>query len=114
MGPDGKLTHFLTSRAPLFNNQNQVIGLVGISMDVTEKKAREETLLETKMQLEKAGEAKTEFIANISHDLRTALTGILGLSQSLERNLQDDVNRADAKLLSESAHQMLGIINNII
>jgi two-component system aerobic respiration control sensor histidine kinase ArcB len=114
IGPSAEETYFLTSRVPLFNNNDHVIGVVGISTDITDKKIAEKNLLDAKIRLEKAGEAKTEFIANISHDLRTSLTGILGLSQSLEKRSQDETNRADARLLLNATQQMLEVINNIV
>jgi len=37
-GADGKLIHFLTSRVPLYNHDNTIIGVIGISIDITNHK----------------------------------------------------------------------------
>jgi two-component system, OmpR family, aerobic respiration control sensor histidine kinase ArcB len=68
--------NFLTSRVPLSNNEGKVIGVAGISVDIT-------ALKEAREAAEAANKAKSEFIANMSHDLRLPLTGILGLTEGL-------------------------------
>lgn len=72
ISPEGKLTHFLTSRVPIRDEHNNVTGVVGISIDITELK-------ETQAELKKA-EARIEGMvslsASIAHELRTPLSAI--------------------------------------
>lgn len=83
--PDGKKIYYSTSRVPLHDKNGKVIGIVGISTDITEIKL-------TQKKLEKANKVKDEFIANMSHDIRTPITGAVGMIQGLI-NLADETKR---------------------
>lgn len=81
---DGRVIYFLTSRVPLFNQTGEVMGVVGISIDITERKKMEENLLKAKQAAEVANKIKTEFLENMRHDIRTPLTGILGFASAIK------------------------------
>jgi signal transduction histidine kinase len=73
---DGKKHTHLSKKEPLLDEKNNVIGVIGISMDITQRKRLEE-------QLKISNAVKKEFIANMSHDLRTPITGIMGMFTDL-------------------------------
>ena len=79
----GNQAHYLTKKVPLRDETNTVIGLIGISIDITVEKALKAELLLEKERALAASKAKSEFIANMSHDIRTPLTGILGMADRL-------------------------------
>lgn len=78
------MRHYLSHKRPLRNLNDEIIGLVGISIDITEEKALKDALMIEKEKALAASRAKSDFIANMSHDLRTPLTGISGLSEHLQ------------------------------
>ena len=62
----------------------------------------------------KANEAKSHFLANISHEIRSPLNVIIGLSESLEESIQD-LNQKDlVRLVSKSGMHLLSVINDVL
>lgn len=105
---------YITIKAPLLDKQNNLIGVVGISYDISDRKLQEIELKKAKEDAEVANKAKTEFIMNISHDIRTPFSGIIGLSEYLEQGETDEKKRDALQDISTSGKKVLGLINNII
>tara|TARA_B100001093_G_scaffold516179_1_gene594343 strand:- start:4502 stop:6568 length:2067 start_codon:yes stop_codon:yes gene_type:complete len=108
-----KRTYFST-KSPLFTDAGDVIGILGTSIDITERKNIENKLIESQKKAEVASHAKTEFLMNMSHDLRTPFSGILGLSQLLHDEEQDSNKKALLGDIVTSGRQLLNLLNEII
>ncbi|MCC5791665.1 MAG: response regulator [Legionellaceae bacterium] len=104
---NGNVIHFLTHRVPILDKNNNILGVVGISIDNTERK-------EMIDKLEHANSAKSQFIANMSHDIRTPLTGIVGLSDILFDTVSKPENKEYAKMLHLSGEQLLSLLNSVL
>ncbi|MBA2651066.1 MAG: PAS domain S-box protein, partial [Tatlockia sp.] len=87
---NGKEVIVISNKVPLRNSNGDIIGILGIATDITERKKMEEDLRVAKIASEAANQAKSEFIANMSHDIRTPLTGIIGMTQEMF-NVADDI-----------------------
>lgn len=111
---NGKFIYFLTSRVPLFDKKGNVIGLVGISIDITERKQMEEALIAAKETAEKASMAKTEFISNMSHDIRTPLNGVIGVAELLKKMGGSDIDREYGQMIYLASKQLLDLLNSVI
>src|SRR5207253_3011523 len=73
-----------------------------------------QALREARARAEEASEAKSEFVANISHEMRTPLHGILGMLQlAIERSVSSDVQR-QLDLARRSADSLLRTIYDIL
>lgn len=103
---------FLTKKMPLYS-QGKIIGTIGVSFDITARKKMEQDLKTAKENAELASRAKTDFIANMSHDLKTPLAGIIGISELLTFRLTDE-NREFAESLLMSGRQLLSFIENCL
>lgn len=92
----GNLTYYLTTRAPILDIDGNVLGVVGTSVDITERKKMEQALKVAKLAAEEADKAKSDFIANMSHDIKTPLSGIIGMTEILLHRLSqaEDINFA--------------------
>ena len=72
-------------------------------------------LIAAKQEAEAASNTKSEFLANISHDLRTPLNGILGYAQILSRDPSLDTRTRDAvAIIEKSGNHLLNLINDIL
>lgn len=111
---DGGQRILLTSKVPLFNNYGEVEGVLAIYSDITDRKKMEKELHQAKKTAQAANLAKTEFIANMSHDLRTPLTGIIGMAQLLTEMLNNAEHTQYAIWLKESGEQLLQLANNVL
>lgn len=110
---NGKMIYFLTSRVPIFDKQNNIIGLVGISVDISEIKQAQLTLQAAKTQAEIASREKSEFIANMSHDVKTPLSGIIGISELLTKRLRgEDLELVE--MLMTSGKQLSSFFDNCL
>jgi PAS domain S-box-containing protein len=100
--------------APIRNPENQIIGIIGISLDITDRK-QQEAELRTAKELAEAGTiAKNEFIASISHEFRTPMNGILGLSEMLRGTLLSDKQQELLRGITTSAENLLVLLNDVL
>ena len=78
----GGVKHWLlSSKIPMYNKDGQVIGLLGIGRDITDRKLAEEEIKRKNEELQRLNESKDKFFSIIAHDLRSPFNGFLGLTQ---------------------------------
>ncbi|MGE4567999.1 MAG: response regulator [Bacteroidales bacterium] len=108
--------HFLdTIKCPMFDDAGVVNGLFGISRDITERKAMEQSLLREKERAEESDRLKSAFLHNISHEIRTPMNAIVGFSELLsDPALSSEKERYFCDVILKSSLQLLSIITDII
>ncbi|WED42098.1 PAS domain-containing hybrid sensor histidine kinase/response regulator [Legionella cardiaca] len=111
---DGTERILSTSKVPLINEQGEVYGVLGIYIDITERIKMERILAKAKEEAEISNRAKTEFITNMSHDIRTPVSGIIGISKLLEERVVDSEEKQYAQWINESGEQLLGLLNSVL
>jgi PAS domain S-box-containing protein len=111
---DGQQVVLLTSKVPLLDRKNEVIGILGIYIDITERKEMEEALRIAKEKAEDANLAKTEFIANMSHDIRTPMSGVIGMAKILEEEGDTEKDREYGHVIHTSSERLLLLLNDIL
>ncbi|MCP4756186.1 MAG: PAS domain-containing protein [Proteobacteria bacterium] len=102
---------------PLFNNDGQVAKLAIYSQDITKVRRKEEHLLSAKEKAEAANKAKTEFLASISHELRTPMQGILGFSKLGREKIHETSREKLADYFTEinsSGQRLLTLLDNLL
>ncbi len=112
---DGSQHLLDTLKVGIKNLQGEVIGVLGIARDVTEKHQLIHALQIARDAAEEATQSKSRFLANMSHEIRTPLNAVLGYTQLLIRDR--DINPKQQEKLSAiltSGHKLLDLINDIL
>ncbi len=116
-GQTGKIRWIWTSKLPLRDSQGKVVGIVGISRDMTELKEAQKRLEEAKEAAEFASRAKSQFLANMSHEIRTPLNAIIGISKTLSKYHTDSLTPKQLEgleIVHRSSQRLLLLINGVL
>ena len=95
--------------------------MVGTRLDITERKLAEQTLHDTNLALQRqteaaqaAARAKSEFLATMSHEMRTPMNGVLGMISLLQNTVLDAEQQRRLQLAKTSGESLLTLINDIL
>lgn len=111
--PDGDKT-FESNFIPMQDPQGQITKLMGVTRDITLKHQSESHLLQAKEHAENENLAKSKFMANISHELRTPINGILGASQILAFEDLTSEQTELVDIIHSSSDILLELINDLL
>ncbi len=89
-------------------------GRVGLRVDITEIKAQQAALEESRLAAEAANRAKSAFLANMSHEIRTPMNGVVGMAELLCDTALNEEQRLFAETIRSSGEALLVIINDIL
>jgi signal transduction histidine kinase len=90
-------------------------GMLGLRVDITEMKEQTLALARAKEAAEAANRAKSEFLANVGHEIRTPLHGVLGMTQVLARDEQlTPEQRSRVGLIRQSGEALLELLNDLL
>ena len=112
-------TYKIASIIPLEWDGTKLVKALLASMDVSQEKKAEieshKALKDAYRAAENASRAKTEFLSNMSHDIRTPMNAIVGLTAIAGANIesQDRVVECLGKITKSSRH-LLGLINEVL
>jgi signal transduction histidine kinase len=110
--------HWQISARPLHDQDGQFTGFRGVARDVTWQRSQEQLLLHAKDDAERANAAKSQFLAVISHELRTPINAIVGFSELLSKVDAENLSLARRQeylnTILESAKHLQGLINDIL
>ena len=98
------------------NNERRyiVFGRSDVTKQYEETRCGRERLEAAMRQAESASQSKTNFLARMSHDIRTPLNGIIGMTQlALDEEMTPDA-RDYIKKIDESSHFLLALVNDIL
>jgi two-component system, OmpR family, aerobic respiration control sensor histidine kinase ArcB len=113
IGSSGKKAFYLTRKIPLMDDNNQVEGLLGISLNITHRKKAREALRIALDKSEAANRSKSEFIQNMSHDIRNPLAGIVGMAKILY-DMTTETTQKYALMLVQSSECLMDLLNNVL
>ncbi len=113
-GHDHRSHDAIYRKAALTRHDGSVYGLLGIIIDITERKQIEAAMLVAKEAAEAASQAKSDFLANMSHEIRTPMNGIIGMTELALDTALTEEQREYLGIVKSSAESLLTIINDIL
>lgn len=110
----GEVRWWMVSGAPNYDDAGNLIGSIGIHLDVTERKVLEQELKVSKQNAEESSKAKEAFLANMSHEIRTPLNAIIGMIRELSYENLTENQRTYVEHTSTASQHLLSVLNNIL
>jgi PAS domain S-box-containing protein len=111
---DGRRLPVLVTITTLRDGSGNAFGYMAVLKDITVRKALEESLRSARDSAESAARMKSEFVAMLSHELRTPMTGVLGVIDLLKTEPPDEERRDLLATLDTSAHTLMSLLGDIL
>ncbi|MDT0645122.1 ATP-binding protein [Zunongwangia sp. F260] len=99
---------------PILDLDENVIKVIKIATDITQEILAEKALLQAKEQAEALNIQKDNFIANVSHEIRTPIHAILGFTELLLEQEKDNLRKSYLQSVKTAGDNLLFIINDIL
>ncbi len=106
---------WISDRAfPIRDDAGNLIRVVGIAEDISERKRYEEDLVHAWECADAANRAKSRFLANMSHEIRTPMNGVIGMLQLLQSSSLNAEQLRYVTVAQDSGRALLALIDDIL
>lgn len=102
---------------PLRDSLGQIVGAVGVALDITERKEAEETIAQALERALEASRLKSQLLAKVSHELRTPLGAILGYTELVQSGEFGPISEQQEKVIAkvmDSTHYLTKMVNELL
>lgn len=117
-GQFGSLRFCISHKTPFIDiKTKEILGVAGISLDLTRQKELEALLERKTQELIVALETQERLLNNINHEIRTPLQGIMGISESLTAywdSISDKEKKEYVKSLANSGDRLMNLLSNFM
>ncbi|MDR1125089.1 MAG: response regulator [Deltaproteobacteria bacterium] len=97
-----------------FKAGTTAMGIGVIAHDVTEHRAMERELIAARDQAEQSSKAKGEFLSRMSHEMRTPMNAIIGMTNIAKNSREAEKKEYCLDKIADASHHLLGVINDIL
>lgn len=112
--PDNTLRWIKDTSFGLFDENNECFAYAGICKDVTKDVMHSQELEEAKQNAEMANQAKADFLAKMSHEFRTPLNAIMGMTQIMMKKGLTPEYEEYVSLIAQAGNSLLSFVNDIL
>ncbi len=105
---------WLRTTIKLVHEEGVPVGVICVSHDVTERVAADAALKAAMSEAESADRVKSEFLANISHELRTPMNGVLGALHLLDAEALSPEGRALLRCAEDCGGTLSQLLNDLV
>lgn len=113
--PDGSVRHVVSRGEAIVDGTGKVVKLRGTGTDISDRKRAEIELQKAKEAAEATVEAKSGFIAHMSHELRSPLNAILGFARLLMNDPELTPQQCEnAEIIFQSGNYLLNLIDRVL
>ncbi len=111
---DGTHCHIENIKKPLLNEDGNVIGLVGVTRDISEQVKNETERIRAQKEAEDANKAKSSFLAMMSHEIRTPMHGIIGAASLLKQDALSSKQTELIHTIESAGENLMTVLNDIL
>jgi PAS domain S-box-containing protein len=112
--PDGRRRWIMWTQRAITDDRDETLEYQGVGHDVTLRKEAEAALLHAKEAAEAADRAKSEFLAIVSHEIRTPINGVIGFAQILADSPLSPEQREQVAIIKSSGQALEKLIADIL
>lgn len=111
---DNSIAYFFSQAELVSDSDGKIISMIGIIQDITSQKLNELKLEELLYKEAESNRLKTSLLANINHELRTPMNGIIGLTSILKEKLNDNEISDKLNSILNSSKRLMATLSSII
>ncbi|MRT91848.1 PAS domain S-box protein [Ancylomarina sp. 16SWW S1-10-2] len=112
---DGSFYWELAFIAPIKNDEGEIVNYIKIGEDISERKRLENKLEHSILKAEESDKLKSSFLANLSHEVRTPLNGIMGFTNMMiSDGISEEERKEFGSYVESSGRQLMATMDNIL
>lgn len=99
----------------ILDKESNPVRLIGVNWDISERKTFEKRMRQAREKAETSDRLKSNFLANISHEIRTPIHGIIGFAQILKNSEIPELERKQyLDIIIHNGNSLMDTVSNII
>lgn len=111
---DGHIVWVLLNISRQMRRDGQIAGCIAVVQDITQRKLAEIALEKARRMADSASRAKSSFVTNISHELRSPMTAVLGFADMLANEIDVPEQLQKVQTLKRNGKYLLRLLDDIL